>query len=190
MGIILGRGSEKIIVYFPRRPGVLAIQTPTRRPPALPWSVAQTHANASGIAATNLARQGFETYSPRFRSRATRAVHQLFPGYLFVLLAERWRAVSSTVGVCRLLMSCDESPAVVSDEVVEQLRSRHDDEGLVKINQRKFHRGQSAYVLRGAFADQLAVYDGQCGSDRAFVLLSWLGAQRRVAIDEDNLAAA
>ena len=156
----------------------------------MPWSVAQTHASAAGIAATNLARQGFETYSPRFRSRSTRAVSQLFPGYLFVLIAERWRAISSTVGVCRLLMSGEETPATVSDEVVEQLRSRHDVEGLVKLDQRKFRRGQSAYVLRGAFADQLAIYDGQCGSDRAFVLLSWLGAQRRVAIDEDNLVVA
>lgn len=156
----------------------------------MPWSVAQTHSNASGIAATNLARQGFETYSPRFRTRSTRKVVQLFPGYLFVLLAERWAAVASTVGVCRLLMSSEERPATVSDEVIEQLRSRHDIDGLVKLDQRKFFKGQSAYVLRGAFADQLAIYDGQCGADRAFVLLNWLGAQRRVAIDEDNLAAA
>jgi transcription antitermination factor NusG len=136
-----------------------------------------------------LERQEFVYYNPRIKLRSSGRIAQLFPNYMFVAaIAERWRALLATKGIVRLLMSGVEQPATISQEVIDQLRAREVG-GLVKLDQRRFRENQTVQVQRGVFAQQLAIYNGQCGSDRAFVLLRWLGAQRRVKIDEDNLAA-
>ena len=64
----------------------------------------------------HLARQGFETYLPRYlkRRRHARRVEMLpaplFPRYLFVAIdmaTQRWRSISSTIGVTQLVCAGD-----------------------------------------------------------------------------------
>ena len=65
------------------------------------WYVVQTQAHAETKACWHLARQGFETYLPRYlkRRRHARRVEMvqapLFPRYLFVVIdiaTQRWRS--------------------------------------------------------------------------------------------------
>ena len=76
------------------------------------WHVVQVHVHAEAKAQMHLARQGFETYLPRYLKRRRHArrtdmvAAPLYPSYLFVTfnpLIHRWRSIHSTVGVARLV---------------------------------------------------------------------------------------
>ena len=163
------------------------------------WYVVQSQPNAEMKAVAHLKRQGFETYLPRYlkRRRHARRVEivpaPLFPRYLFVgidLDQQRWRSIFSTVGVSRLVCN-GEIPTAVPEQVVNVLRSRHDDGGFVKLDQQpRFRPGDKVRVLDGAFADCLGLYEGLKDSERIAILLDLLGRKVRVMVDIDSVAAA
>jgi len=163
------------------------------------WYVVQSQPNAEIKAVAHLNRQGFETYLPRYlkRRRHARRVEivpaPLFPRYLFVgidLDQQRWRSIFSTVGVSRLVCN-GEMPTAVSGQIVDALRSRHDDRGFVKLDQRpEFRQGDKIRVLDGAFADCLGLYEGLKDGERIAILLDLLGRKVRVMVDIDSVAAA
>jgi|SRR6185312_5418459 transcriptional antiterminator RfaH len=170
------------------------MQEPTAR-----WYVVQTQPRAEPKAVVNLARQGFETYMPRFlkRRRHARRIETieapLFPRYLFVrvdLASQRWRCIHSTVGVSRLVCNGDE-PAAVSDAIVGGLRAREGEDGLVRLApRRRFAQGEPVRVIDGALASCLGLYEGMADGDRVAVLLDLLGRKVRVVIDDLSIVAA
>jgi len=163
------------------------------------WYVVQSQPNAEIKAVAHLNRQGFETYLPRYlrRRRHARRIEivpaPLFPRYLFVgidLDQQRWRSIFSTVGVSRLVCN-GEMPTAVPEQVVNALRSRHDDSGFVTLDQRPaFRPGDAIRVLDGAFADCLGLYEGLKDSERIAILLDLLGRKVRVMVNIDSVAAA
>jgi transcriptional antiterminator RfaH len=105
--------------------------------PEARWYVVQTQINGEARAASNLERQGFEAYLPRYLTRRSHArkvdmvVRPLFPRYLFVaidLAAQRWRSIQSTIGVSHLVAWGD-SPASVGHDVISALKGREDESG-------------------------------------------------------------
>ena len=163
------------------------------------WFVVQTHGHCEAKAAHHLARQGFETYLPRYlkRRRHARRVDvvpaPLFPRYLFIAIdmgAQRWRAVQSTIGVARLVCHGDK-PAPVGEHIVEAMRRREDEAGFVRIERRApFAQGDKVRVLAGAFAEALGLFEGVSDSDRVAILLDLLGRKVRVMLDADLVTAA
>jgi len=163
------------------------------------WYVVQTHAHAEGKAAAHLARQGFDAYLPRYlkRRRHARRIETvaapLFPRYLFVTvdtMRQRWRAIHSTIGVTHLVCNGDD-PVPVTDDVIETLKAREDEQGFVTLRQRpRFALGEKVRVLDGVFADCLGLFDGMKDSDRVTVLLDLLGRKVRLVLDEFSVAAA
>jgi len=163
------------------------------------WYVAQTQPNAESKALTNLNRQGFVTYLPRYlkRRRHARRVDTvaapLFPRYLFVEIdtsAQRWRSIYSTVGVSQLVGSGD-APTAVQDEVVALLRQREDASGLIKLEHRpNYAVGDRIRVLDGVFYDCLGLYDGMADRERVAILLDLLGRKVRIVVDADSVVAA
>lgn len=159
------------------------------------WVVIQTKPRASAMVVKHLRQQGFEYYNPRTnlrlvsRGRVTFRRTQLFPDYIFVRVIDQWRALLSTLGVRRLLMSSDEKPAQIKSSIIRELQRAEDESGLVALGP-KFKVGDKVQVKRGPFAYCTGLYDGQSDKDRSLVLLSWLGASRSVAFEEDNLIAA
>jgi transcriptional antiterminator RfaH len=163
------------------------------------WYVVQTHAHAEGKAAAHLARQGFDAYLPRYlkRRRHARRIETvaapLFPRYLFVtvdMVCQRWRAIHSTIGVTHLVCNGDD-PVPVTDDVIETLKAREDEQGFVTLRQRpRFALGEKVRVLDGVFADCLGLFDGMKDSDRVTVLLDLLGRKVRLVLDEFSVAAA
>ncbi|HML07314.1 MAG TPA: transcriptional activator RfaH [Xanthobacteraceae bacterium] len=163
------------------------------------WYVVHTHPNAEAKANAHLGRQGFDTYLPRYlkKRRHARRVETvraaLFPRYLFVAIdmaTQRWRAISSTVGVSQLVCNGEE-PAAVPDNVIASLRQREDENGLIRLPARpRFAPGDRVRLLDGAFADCIALFEGMKDVERVSVLLDLLGRKVRVLLDADIVAAA
>jgi len=162
------------------------------------WFVAQTQVNAEAKAARNLLQQGFEIYLPRYlrgRSHA-RKIDQvavpLFPRYLFVqvLATQRWRSIQSTFGVASLVFN-GPKPAPVPPQVVCALRAREDESGYVRLDKRpRFAPGDKVRVIAGAFAENLALFEGLADRDRIVILLDMLGRKVCVSIEADQVAVA
>jgi transcriptional antiterminator RfaH len=163
------------------------------------WYVVQTHINAEAKAASNLVRQGFGVYFPRYLKRRSHArkvdtvARPLFPRYLFVavdLATQRWRSIQSTIGVSHLV-SWRDSPASVSDDVVGALKQREDEAGFVRLERRaRFSPGDTVRVLEGAFTDSLALVEGINDRERVAILLDFLGRKVRVLVGADLIVAA
>jgi transcriptional antiterminator RfaH len=163
------------------------------------WYVVQTQANAEHKALVHLARQGFTTYLPRYLKRRRHArrvdsvVAPLFPRYLFVeidMAVQRWRSIYFTVGVSRLVCN-GEYPAPVPERIVDELKSRQNEAGLIQLDcQAKFRVGDKIRVLEGAFYDCLGIYSGMPDRERVGVLLDLLGRKVRVLLNAEAIAAA
>jgi transcriptional antiterminator RfaH len=163
------------------------------------WYVVRTHANSEKKVCWHLERQGFQIYLPRYlkrRRHARRTDHvaaPLFPRYLFVLFdsaVQRWRAISSTVGVSCLIRN-GEHPAPVADGIIHDLRAREDESGLFRLFSRPtFEVGASIRISDGPFADYLGLYEGMKDHERISVLLDLLGRKVRVDVDAGVVAAA
>jgi transcription antitermination factor NusG len=153
------------------------------------WSVAQIYINRESYVAGRITDAGFEVFAPktRIRVKGTFRVVALFPGYAFVRIVDRWRAVAKTPGVLGLVMS-GEQPAQCPDIEVEKIRAAMRN-GLVQLPKmpqrakpRPFKVGQNIRVLTGSFTGFDAVYAGMSTRDRQLVLLTMFGRQTRVEL--------
>jgi transcriptional antiterminator RfaH len=155
------------------------------------WYVVHTQPNGEGRADLNLRRQGFATYLPRYARWRRHARRQetvkrpLFPRYLFVgldLARDRWRAVHSTLGVNRLVLAGEE-PLPVPDDVIEAIRAREDDDGLVALGlPAGLGPGSRVRVVDGIFAEAKGVLERIADDRRVAILLELLGREVRVFV--------
>lgn len=162
------------------------------------WYVAHTHAKAERQALCHLERQGFTAYLPQYLKRWRHARRAewvpapLFPRYLFVNMdieRDRWRAVRSTVGV-RHVISNGDWPVPVADQIVEEIRAREDETGMVAVNpEPPFSPGEMVRVTSGALADQVGLFDCVSDDERVFILLELLGRQVRVRVPMESVSA-
>lgn len=163
------------------------------------WYVVHTQPNAEARALTNLARQGFRTYLPRYRARRRHARRvdivgrPLFPRYVFVaidLAQQRWRAIQSTFGVSHIVCNGDR-PSPVPTDVIDAIRAREDAHGWVLLGTAAdLAAGTSVRILEGAFADHLGLYEGITDDSRVAILLELLGRQVRVHLPSESVVAA
>src|SRR5947209_1963270 len=93
------------------------------------WTAAQLTPNRTALALHFLTLNGFEVYDPKtklervHRGRRVNVLHQLFPGYCFISIVQRWYEARWCPGIVRLVMD-GERPAVVPDRVISELRKR------------------------------------------------------------------
>jgi transcriptional antiterminator RfaH len=163
------------------------------------WYVVRTQVNAETKAASNLDRQGFTVYLPRYLKRRAHArrvdtvARALFPRYLFVAIdvaTQRWRAIQSTLGVSHLVCRSGQ-PAAVEGDVIRSLKAREDDYGFIRLARRPgFSPGEKVRIVEGAFIDSLALVEGVSDHERIAVLLDLLGRKVRVIVGADLIAAA
>ena len=99
------------------------------------WLLLYTKARAESWAEINLRRQGFSTLLPRVRQRG--GFGPLFPRYLFVgaPLGTDLRPARSTRGVL-YVVHFGEKPARVPLDVVQEIRGRMDEHGVVELERR------------------------------------------------------
>lgn len=160
------------------------------------WYAVHTQSRAEGKARLNLENQGFAVYLPEFlkkrrHGRRTDWVRMpLFPRYLFVgmdVARARWRSINSTFGVISLVGD-GIRPLAVPDAVIDSIRTREDDSGLVRFDAGpRFRKGDKVRIVEGAFADHEGLFDGSDDKHRVMVLLSLLGREVRVRLADDSL---
>jgi len=160
----------------------------------LQWLVVRTKPNREKWAAENVARQGRIPYLPSISSIVTKggrtlAVSRpLFTSYLFVQTDEQWKFLMNTYGVIGVVLNGDK-PAILPDDVIQQLRSKEDEQGLVVLPKPRFIPGQSVRITDGAFVNRQGIYYGQADKERQQVLLDILGRKTKVLIADDQLEA-
>jgi hypothetical protein len=159
------------------------------------WSVITVMAglDAGKRAESSLSRLGFEFYNPLMldtwitRGRSVSRAAQLFPGYMFCRLLDRWHLLRGSAGVLGVLRD-SEGPIPLDASFVAALRASEVDG--VHVPSRKpprFAAGQPVLLTEGAYVDKLVIYDGMAGFERAAVLLTMLGKTTRKFVSVDSL---
>lgn len=164
------------------------------------WCVAQTQPAKEHIAEQHLRDQGYDVYLPRFKKicRHARRVEEkrvpLFPRYIFVgmnLDAAPWRSVNGTRGVSYLLMSRNLTPAQVPTHIIDDLRAREVEDGVVSLDSLiNFTRGEPVRILEGVFSNHMATFDALDDKSRVHVLLSFMGRDMNVTLPHYAIEAA
>lgn len=154
------------------------------------WTAAATRNSQEQRAAHHVERQGFQFYLPQILSRRGMRERRelLFPGYIFVRIAEGWEALASTRGISRLFM-CGDRPAPMPSSEIDSLRSREDDSGFIRLHPR-LPDGAKVVLKDGAWAGMFGILEETTASDRCRVLLSVLGRSVRGEFDRSIIAEA
>jgi transcriptional antiterminator RfaH len=150
------------------------------------WYVVQSKPGQTERAARELQNQGYEVFCPTIKVERIRAgkrvkkVEPLFPGYLFIELSEltsNWRPIRSTRGVARILIFGDK-PAVVPDDVVENLRERM----RMQAELHQLEPQQPVRISEGPFSNLNAIFLEYDGVKRALLLLEMMGRWQKLSL--------
>lgn len=162
------------------------------------WYVVQTHALAENKALFHLRRQGFEAYLPRYLKRRRHARKTdwvpapLFPRYMFLHMdteRSRWLSIRSTIGVSQLVCQGNR-PAPVPDEIIESIRERESETGLIDIRREaRFNKGDAVQVVDGPLSEQVGLFECDTDDDRVVILLDLLGREVKVQVPIETVAA-
>jgi transcriptional antiterminator RfaH len=159
------------------------------------WSVVMTKPNCENIAVANLARQGYDCYFPRILQQNGKLdlIRPLFPRYLFVAITERWYSIRGTRGVSYILLG-DNGPAFISPTVVDSIKSRENEKGFVVLSKdgpvERFTKGDKVKPIDGPLMGIDMIYEGMAPHDRVKVLVSMLGQQVPMTIEDKLLISA
>lgn len=172
-------------------------RTPVIESTDLLWFCLKTQPKHEKLAAQFLrAKIGIEVFSPVLRfQRATVTGRKwfeeaLFPGYIFGRFPYRthYRLVASAMGVTKVV-GFGGQPAVVSDEVIAELRNFISDNEVIEISP-VIAPGDEVTLMDGAFKGLRAVVTRVMpAKERVAVLLDLLGTQREVEVMFDRVVA-
>jgi transcriptional antiterminator RfaH len=158
------------------------------------WFVLQFKSNSHHIAAKNLNRQGFETFLPlhettsRRTSRFVNTSKPLFPGYMFIRFEKAaldWHKINSTYGVSRLI-TFNSTLKSIPTIFVDHLMKRYDISGKLLPIQ-KLKKGDQVAVLKGPFANFIAIVEKYEADQRIWILMDLMGRKTKIITPSDNL---
>ncbi len=166
--------------------------SPRQPDQAAAWYLVQCKPRQDERAEDNLARQGYRCYRPQHscerivRGSRQTIVESLFPGYLFIALAEdaNWAPLRSTRGVNRVV-GFGGMPLKVDERFIEQLQRRCEN-----TVQPALQLGDSVRITAGDFAELDAIFMAMDGDERAILLLNILSRQQRVSVPLASVAKA
>lgn len=155
------------------------------------WCAVQTQTRSEDKAAFHLRQQGYAVFLPKHLKRRKHARRidwvpaPLFPRYLFVGLGPaigRWWSIRSTVGVSSLVMT-GTRPATVPDKIIDEIKARQDEKGLVKLSAGcGFKHGESVRIIDGPLNDMEGLFDCSNDDDRVTILLDLMGRKVKVRV--------
>jgi transcriptional antiterminator RfaH len=163
------------------------------------WHAVLCKPRQDAVAEAHLLHQGFETFRPKTISRRTQAgrrrrlIESMFPRYLFVRLAhggQDWGPIRSTRGTVGLVRLGCETP-VVPDEVINALRQRCDESGIINLNgQIDYQPNELVDIVDGPCAGYRALFQARSNDERVVVLLKLLQHERTVELAESAIRRA
>lgn len=164
------------------------------------WYCAYTKQDAELWARSNLWQRGFEVYLPlyskrrRHARRTTWAEAPLFPRYLFVrtdLEGRSARGMAFAPGVVHLVRF-GEQPAIVPDRIIDEIRARETDAGLIDLDgglgvSSRYVAGDRVRIEEGPLCDQVGLFQAKVDQDRVIILLGLLGREVRAVVSAKAL---
>lgn len=137
-------------------------------------------------------RQGYHCYRPErsceciVRGRRQVKVQSLFPGYLFIALADdaNWAPLRSTRGITRVV-GFGGIPMKVDACLIIQLQQRAGQAPKPLLQQ-----GDSVRITEGSFAELDAIFMAMDGDERVILLLNLLNRQQQVSVPLASIAKA
>lgn len=141
----------------------------------------------------NLLGQSFETFNPKLRVETyvdgfKRIITEMaFPGYLFVKFDPAIRSASKinhTLGVSKLLTFGDVM-VPMQDADMDALKTRFETRPVIDLLPKQ---GEKVEIGSGPLAGVEAVFDEPDGMKRSFLLLKFVGLEKRVSIDNSAFA--
>jgi transcriptional antiterminator RfaH len=159
------------------------------------WYVVRSQPHAERRARENLERQGFDAWLPLCRRRRRHArkmeivLRPLFPRYLFVAIdldTTPWRAMLSTFGVANVIQG-PAGPVPVPDPVIEGLRARADEAGVLDLEPLALQAGAKVRVTAGPFTDVEGIFQARTDAERVAILLTLMGRAVRVTVPEGDI---
>ncbi len=165
--------------------------------PSTQWYAVYTHTRTERWARSNLWERGFEVYLPeylkeRWHARKTDWVNApLFPRYLFVTAdpkSPNRRSINTAPGVVSLV-SFGERPGLIADAVIQEIRSREDEAGHVRlVDPNRLAPGDLVRLESGAMADHVGLFESCGDAERVVILLNLLGREVRVKVPSNSIA--
>ncbi len=160
-----------------------------------PWYVIRTKPHQEEIAVLNLHNMSVEVFYPRvkekkvIRRRQQEVIGPLFPGYLFghFDLTTQYHSVKYARGV-RNVVAFGGIPTPVDNAVIESIRAREQEEGLIVLHQPPLKPGEPVEILEGPFQGLVAIFEQELsGQQRVQLLLDILATQARLVIERDKI---
>ncbi|EHR42106.1 transcription/translation regulatory transformer protein RfaH [Alishewanella jeotgali] len=157
------------------------------------WYLIYSKPRQEQRAQQHLANQGFESFAPFIRSKKLRAgkavivSEPLFPRYIFLKCPNtpNLSCIRSTRGVGGLVRFGD-TLATVPNQLVQSLLLQQL-ELQQQPEQQPFKTGEQLAILAGPFASLNAVFQQPDGETRSIILLSFLGQQLKITIDNKHI---
>ena len=163
------------------------------------WYLVHSKPQREQVATTQLERQGFEVFLPRMRVQARRRgrylerVEAMFPRYLFTRLdveTQDWSPIRSTLGVSALVRF-GLNPAIVPESLVEDLRTRADEDGIVAdLVPPDLEPGRAVRVTEGLLEGYHGIVKAKNGRERVDILLDLVGRQASATLCAHQVAPA
>lgn len=156
------------------------------------WYLVQCKPCQDERAQEHLMRQGYHCYRPQrsceciVRGYPQIKVQSLFPGYLFIALANdaNWAPLRSTRGVTRVV-SFGGMPVKVDARLIAQLQQRAGEAPKPVLRE-----GESVRITDGSFAELDAIFMAMDGDERVLLLLNLLNRQQQVSVPLASIAKA
>ena len=164
------------------------------------WFAIRTQPRKEQVARKHYEQQDFIVYLPliltirRHARRIDKVPRPLFPGYVFLHLSiedRRWNTIRSTIGATGPVRFGEYYPPV-PDWVIEGLRVREDESGLISLGSQgsTFKPGDRVAVVLGNLEYLEGIFQTARGEDRALILMEILHSQVSTLVPTWALKAA
>ena len=87
------------------------------------------------------------------------------------------------------LVSFGERPGLIADAVIQEIRSREDEAGHVRlVDPNRLAPGDLVRLESGAMADHVGLFESCGDAERVVILLNLLGREVRVKVPSNSIA--
>jgi len=159
---------------------------------SLSWYVVHTRPKQEDRTSENLTAWGIQTLTPKLRvkkynefsGKVTQLAKPLFPGYIFSRFRfnELYHKIRFTRGV-HSLVSINNEPVAVDDEIIDLVRSKIGDDGFVEEFE-QLQAGDQVVINDGRFQNFCGVFEREMpDSDRVRILLNTVNFQAHIVVD-------
>jgi transcriptional antiterminator RfaH len=155
----------------------------------LSWYAIRTKPRQEERAADNLASWGIATLTPRLEGSKGGRTQHLFPGYIFARFdrLNMLHSVHFGRGVA-YVVSFGGAPAPISDEVIGEIYSRMDGNGVIRITP-ALKPGDEVVIRSGSLRNFVGVFERELkGTERVQIFLRTLAYSARVEVSRFEVA--